>query len=337
MIELAIERFDVLTYVRDLGADEDQAGEWVLTCPICGKEKLVVNVRKKTWHCWVCQKLTRVLTEKGPKLKAEFGAGGLLDLIQLLENCDRKRAVAKLFAGAMLTAQDLNQITHADFYFQLVGPSMDPPRIQPPSHWRAITEPLPYMQQRGISMQDVYEFGIFWCDDGYHANRLVFPVFEGDKMVYWQSRAMWELRPGEKKTLNPKAGEGAATSGEVLMNLDIAKLHPRVCITEGPIDCVHAGPDSVATFGKKISPTQIAKLLRAGVRAIDLMWDGPSPREPHGAWPDMVNASQLLSPFFDVRLVKLPHGDPGDWPRGHLNHFRTMAQPIRQTPMIASL
>jgi len=337
VIELAIERFDLLGYIRDLGANEEQWGEWVMACPICGKEKLVVNIRKKTWHCWVCQKMVRVQTETGPKLKAEFGAGGVLDLIQLLENCDRKRAVSLLFAGAMLTSKDLDQITHADFYSMLVGPSLQPPHIEAPPNWRHITEPLPYMQHRGISMEDARQFGLFWCDGGRFANRLVFPVFEDHRMVYWQARAMWDVRPGEKKVLNPRAEGASATSGEVLMNLDVAKGYGRVCITEGPIDCVHAGYDAVATFGKRISPVQIAKLVRANIVGVDLMWDGPSPKEPQGAWPDMVNAAQLLAPFFDVRLVKLPYGDPGDWPREHLNQFRAMAQPFRRTSMIASV
>jgi len=338
MIELAIERFDLLSYVRDLGANEEQFGEWVLTCPTCGKEKLVVNVRKKTWHCWVCQKLVTVQTANGPKLKAESGGGGLLDLLQLLENCDRKRAVSLLFAGALFTAKELDQITHSDFYGDLFGPSLSAPTIGLPPNARAIDGWLPYLSERNISWQDVQSFRLFWCDQGRFANRLVFPVFEDGRLVYWQARAMWKLGPNEKKVLNPRAHDGAATSGEVLLNLDVARQFPRVCITEGPIDCVHTGYDAVATFGKKISPVQIAKLIHAGVKSVDLMWDGPSPREPQGAWPDMVNAAQMLAPFFDVRLIKLPHGDPGDWDRERLWEFRQRCfQPFGRTSVLASV
>jgi hypothetical protein len=291
-----------------------------LYCPVCSKEKLVVNIGKKTWHCWVCQQFAIQGLGIRMRRRAVKGAGGLLDLIQLLERCERKQAIQKVVAATTLTAQDLAVIGDLEFtnfvtdYHQGVVP------IPPPPNWKLIETPLPYMRQRGITMQDVNRLGIFYCDQGRYGNRLVFPVWEEGQLVYWQARAMWESQEkGFLKALNPPKLPGAAVSSDVLMNLNTAKFYPRVCLVEGPTDCVHAGLDAVATFGKAISAVQIAKLYRAGVRAVDLMWDADA-REAMYAY------APILASVFDVRLVWLPANDPGSYPYEYLRQLRMGGQ-----------
>jgi len=321
MIEQAIEKFDLLEYVRGRGASETQTGEWMMFCPVCAKEKLVVNTTKKTWHCWVCQKFEVAGLGIRMKRKAIQGAGGLLDLIQLLETCTRKQAIQTVLAAATFTAEDLMTIGDTEFTSFVTSYHQNVVLIPAPPNWRIIDRPLPYMVQRGITMDDVQRLGLFYCDQGRYANRLVFPVWEGARLVYFQARAMWESHEkGFLKALNPPKQPGAAVSSDVLLNLLYARLYPRVAIVEGPMDCVHAGPDSVATFGKAISAVQIAKLYRAGVRAVDLMYDADAKEA-------MLSYAPLLATVFDVRLVWLPAQDPGSYPREYLNQLRAMGQP----------
>lgn len=205
--------------------------------------------------------------------------------------------------------------------------------IDPPEGWGAVTEVMPFMVERGITLEDARVFGLGWCSSGRYAGRLIFPVFEQGQLVYFQGRAMWpeHVSPGRYiKSLNPSRSEGAAVSSEVLMNLDFARRFERVVIVEGPTDLVRSGPDTVCTFGKAISLVQIRKLIAAGVRAVDLMWDGDA-REA------MVEAARLLASHFDTRLVFLPHGDPGDFPRAVLHQLRRVAVPADSARMIARL
>jgi hypothetical protein len=263
------------------------------------------------------------------------GAGGVLALVMLLENCSRERALAHIahHTGMSLDAGHLAVIEEdLDDNFQISLGHREAPEIAFPPFTHPIYGTLPYLRKRGITEEEARNYGIGYCESGQYAQRLVFPVYEQARLVYWQARATWEAAEdlsgphAYRKSLNPPAWPGAAGAGDVLMNLDTAKTFPRVAIVEGPIDAVHAGPSAVCTFGKKISPLQIQKLYQAGVRSIDLMWDGPSPREPHGAWPEMVRAARLLAGVFrDVRLVFLPMGDPGDWQRGQLDWFRMHA------------
>jgi hypothetical protein len=196
-----------------------------------------------------------------------------------------------------------------------------------PEGFERIYSILPYMLERGITLEDAQAVNLGWCRKGRYAGRLVFPVFEQGSLVYYQARAMWPPTPGRKhiKMLNPPAVNGQSVSSDFLFNLEQAAQYPRVAITEGPIDAVKVGVDAVCTFGKRITDTQVGKLLGAGVTAVDLMWDGPSPTEPFGAWPEMIRAAKRLSGVFDVRLVFLPQGDPGDYPREQLRWYREQA------------
>lgn len=327
-LDRAINQFDLVSYVRRYNPTPTQPGEVTMRCPRCGKDdKLVINTTKKTWHCWICE---RYEMRGGRKIPIE-GAGGVVSLIQVLEGLPKHAAIQVLEAGQRF------EPVHLDFLEDFSprpgkAPQLQATEIPLPEGSRAIHGILPYCRKRGIMTEDVRDFGLWYCDSGRFANRLIFPVFENRRLVYFQGRAMWGPQPGEEhflKSLNPPKTPGAAVSSEVLFNLDVARQYPRVAIVEGPIDAIHAGSSAVATFGKKISITQIMKLKYAGVREVDLMWDGPSETEPRGAWEEMGRYAGMLAGLFRLRLVYLPRGDPGDYPREHLDGYRDAARPYQ--------
>jgi hypothetical protein len=260
------------------------------------------------------------------------GAGGLVDLVQFLDRVDRVTAAQFVIEKSGVKPLSMNRLDghlKVPVFRDLVV--IHPPVAIPyPEGAKKILDgTLPYMIQRGISARDAQEFGLFWCDSGRYKNRLMFPVYENGVLVYYQGRAMWESQErGFRKSLNPSKSEGAAVSTDVAFNLDQAKGYPRVAVCEGPIDAVHVGPDAVCVFGKKISAIQIAKLLKAGVKALDLMWDGPGPKEPMGAWPEMFQIAPTLASLFDTRLVFVPRGDPGSWDRNANAYFRSVGRPV---------
>lgn len=330
---IAIDAFDLDAYLQKFAPVPAQSNELIVTCPECGKDKLVVNTARKAWHCWRCEEYK--LNFYGRR-KAARGAGGLLDLIQLLEGCSREQAVATVTDQARHLPVDLrslgDHLVTQDVAVQLS------PSITPPSGCQPIVEygSLPYLRKRGILPEDVVAFGLMYCSSGIYANRLIFPVWEEGNLVYWQARAMWDSDdPRFRKSMNPPRQAHMSGPAEVLMNLDQARRHRRVAIVEGPIDCIHAGSSSVATFGKKISMAQALKLRRAGVRVLELMWDGPTEHEPMGAWPEMMRVATLLAGLFDVRLVFLPRGDPGDYTRSDLDRLRRQATPASAVSRLA--
>lgn len=321
----AIEKFDVAKYCREHGADEEQTHEWTLTCPSCGKDKLIVNAQKKSWHCWVCQTYESVVTPSGLKRRPMAGAGGLIDLIQFLDEVSRFEAVQTILLADLTKTRDLSMMPEFEFLQRLEAhESLDKaPAIPFPEGLSSIqSDPWiqSYARHRGLLDSDIPGYGLFCCQTGRYAGRIIFPVWEGGTFVYFQARATWEPRLGEKliKALNPPALSGAAVSSEVLFNLDQARNYPRVCVTEAPIDAIHVGPDAVAAFGKKLSGAQVAKLVRAGVTAIDLMWDAD-------AYFDAMQLVPVLASFFDVRVVQLPHSDPGSFTRDQNAWYRSQS------------
>ena len=321
-------------YAMAHGAEPGKYEEWVMECPSCGKKKLCINIERRTWHCWVCEQYSVGVDGKRRPI---WGGGGVLDLIQFLESVSREQAIDMVMSGSMFAHVDIGVIP-ADAIAEDVHRSYRPAiPIAGPDGWKPATGILPFCAARGITDHDVQTFGLGWCDAGRCRGRFIFPVWEDGQFVYYQARAMWTPKPGEDhiKALNPPASPGAAVSSEVLMNLDVARHYPRVAIVEGPMDLIKTGPDAVCTFGKQIHAAQIAKLLRAGVKGIDLMWDGPSPREPRGAWDEMLAVAPLLSALFDLRLVWLPQGDPGEHTREENNWYRYHAQSANSTSSIA--
>jgi DNA primase len=160
---------------------------------------------------------------------------------------------------------------------------------------------------------------------------MIFPVFENGTMVYFQARALYDKGDTTEKFVKclnpPKEAEGIVPPAQVVYNIEQAASYPTVAICEGPMDVLSAGPDAVATFGKKITEHHIAKLKAYGVEAVDFMWDGPGPTEPMGAWPEMLAAAPTLAQVFKVRVVFLPFGDPGERSKSELDAMRQSAPP----------
>lgn len=332
----AVEEFDIVSYLEEHQFQSIGNNEWVGDCPHCRKErKVAVNSELRRWHCWVCQEVEDVFDEKSSqwRRRCTHGGGGLMKLIMWLEDCEFREAVQIVTSRPLLTIGHAEQIPES-LIQEILDPDLTEP-VGPPDNWEPITPDvyacLPYLHARGISFADVQTYGLFWCRTGWLQNRFVFPVWERGRIIYWQARAMFEREdcpPGMRyvKTLNPKKQHTNQTdSSQVLGNIEHASMYPRVCVVEGPTDVMRSGPDTVCTFGKQFFPRQVTRLLRYGVRALDLMWDGPTTTEPEGAHPEMLHVAPWLSLFFDVRLVFLPRGDPGDWAREALLDMRSHA------------
>ena len=348
-LALALRRFDLPKYLEQHGVVGTNNQEWLLRCPACHKEKLSVNIATRLWRCFVCER------QIGHR---RVGAGDVFSLIKWLDDAPNSQAARTVFAHQREFHQNQEHLPETP---RQTPQSTSTVTARTPTNLPdgtiRIDGILPYMRQRGITFEDAQQFGLGVCHSGWVANRLIFPVWKGGKCIYWQARAMWEkdehekLYPGTRyrKTLNPPVNFCSACklpfpdgrkscalcnapqqygSADVLWNLEQASQHPRVAICEGPTSAIRTGVSAVCTFGKVLHPAQVTALLEAKVKAVDFMWDGPSPTEPDGAIPEMLKAAAMLSPLMDVRLVLLPQGDPGDYPREDLHKFRAQAKPL---------
>src|SRR4030065_266632 len=301
--------FDLNQYLSKYSPKYLNKDEVIIICPLCGKPKLTIIIRKKLWHCWVCQEYGYNSSGKRIPIK---GAGNIVHLVALLENCSYTSAFELVKTDKDIIKKNFDYID--SFYMD----SFERHPVPYPPYSKLITEPLSYMNLRGIVMQDVYQYGLFYCDGGRYRNRIIFPVWEKGNLIFYQGRAMWDSFDTDfVKTLSCKGSD----AGRCLFNLEKAATFPNVVITEGPIDAIHVGLNAVCTWGKHITDNQINLLYSSGVSSVTLLWDGPSKNEPLGAIPEMLRAVPRLSGIFDVKVVLLPEGDPGMYDRNYLQNL----------------
>jgi len=300
-------RFDLLDYVRAHGgvlAVQGRSDEFVLHCPDCDKNKLAVNVRKRTWQCFTC------------------GQGGrdALSLIAKADSLMWKDAMERLLTGNHTAIGRIDRLSLelGDKSGPVRTSSWVPPAVPWPETFARVGFETPaaragaaYCYRRGISLSVAADMSLGVCTAGKQAGRLVFPALDhADRLLFYQGRAMWDPRPGERyvKTLGrARATEHDAGSGDCLLNLQIVKRCnlQRVLVVEGPVDCAHAYPHGVALFGKRLSARQLELLMRAGIRELDLGLDLDAASE-------MARIAPLLADLFTVRIVRWPAGtDPG--------------------------
>jgi hypothetical protein len=326
-------RFDWEAYVAEHGAMRALRGsrdEYLLTCPECGKPKLAVNVRRRAWRCFTCNDAGR----------------DAASLVSKLEQLLWKDAIAVVLSGHHRPIGPIDRVDH-----KLGGESPRPrswiPRARP---WPEGFEPvgnhsavgqagLSYCHERGIPEYVAQAMALGVCGRGRFRNRLVFPVLDSaGRLVFYQGRAMWQPRAYERhiKTLSPRldADGELAGAGDVLLNLSFVSREgvDSVLVTEGPVDCAHAWPDAVATFGKHLSDRQIELLMRSGIKSLDLCYDqdplklAPDGRPLPGGADAMGKLAPLLNDLFKVRVVRLPAGkDPGDLTKDEIEQCRSQA------------
>lgn len=74
-----------------------------------------------------------------------------------------------------------------------------------PSNWPL--EPRVWLYKSGLSNEMIKSVGFYWCD---RIKRVVLPVLDGSKLIYWQARGFDPARP---KYLNPKIDKPVYKSG----------------------------------------------------------------------------------------------------------------------------
>lgn len=338
----AIEAFPLEAWCRAEGF-EGARRELATTCPVCGKpKKLVVNIARRRWHCWVCQKkeLREVRDRSGLVLRKQVtveGGGGILALLAWYYRVSRSQAAAWILGFSRPLPINQVQLPDLDTISEVLDDpcDLDPP--DPPENAVQLSPSnLSYLATRGIDAGMASAYGLFACDRGRYADRIVFPAWERDgSLRYWQARATWPASDDEArgrrhiKVLNPPRldDDPRLTSEHAVYNLHRAAALGRghVVLCEGPISAMLAGDDAVALWGKQLYDGQLREIIDAGVRSVDVMFDGPTEREPEGALSEALEVARRLSLFFPTRVVVLPHGDPGDYTRQQNAAFRAAA------------
>lgn len=296
--------------------------QWnVRDCPKCGKEdwKVYLNQETGLGNCFRCGNINRwSFAAWNLGTDDAKAVGGLFDSIAKMggwkpKPVKRERVIVPVIDGALKLPR-----------------SFDLPTPQ--------GQTLPYLNDRGISLELQRYFHLRFCQDGAFdyrkedgtqcrmpfSGRIIIPVFDLDaQLVTFQGRDI--TGQAEKKYLFPPRLPGTA---RFLYNGHNALDRQHIVMGEGAFDVMAIKSafmvktgfreiEAVGSFGKKLSldgegPNQLTALLALkarGLTTITIMWDG----ETSAINSAFEAAEQLTRYGFKVRIAFLPKGkDPNE-------------------------
>jgi hypothetical protein len=302
----------LLNYLEHrLGSSSGSGIEKQFSCPQCveregdesSKRKLWVNVDKGAGVCFRCGYKFRSMMQFFRDLN-----GGKLTLeeIALIEN----QAPTSDAESVRHTVIKLLYGTDADGRGGILKPYDLPTDAVPLTEksregftckaaWNYL------LTKRKVAVEKVLEWKIYYCRLGDYANRLIFPVWQGGRSVYWTNRYCGSTT---LKTKNPENREGYFGKSDCLLNYDNCIGAERVFVAEGPFSAM-AFDYAVALMGKTASPSQILllkELARKGTKEFVIALDADASAHAQALF------QSLSGRLPNVSLLSFDHGDPDE-------------------------
>jgi hypothetical protein len=303
-------------------ASSNDSDQIRLNCPYCpskaGKvdssHKLYMHLGYQKFFCQRCNETGTIRKFLKDHMQDQYE-----DFENYLEAADNHYSSHKAFYRDILSGMYRDKSTWKPKFVKL--PKEYKP-ITPDDRTRENQMALQYLLGRGLTMDKIYLYQMGYCATGYYKGRIIIPITEYGKIVYFTNRLyMWGdflLTPelemqlkGQKyeKTLNmsksDKKGNEYIGKSDVVFNLDLARGFDTAFIVEGAFDVFNMGINSLGILGSYLSRVQKEKILQAGFKSVFVMLDPD-------AWAKAQKAAEGLSSGTKVFLIKLDEKDPGE-------------------------
>lgn len=270
----------ILLEILEKHYDVELMGENNVTfpCPWCGKEDKHFNVSldsgKQVFHCYKCG-----ISGTWVTLVAKIEKVSFLEAIELLKN-DLDLYIPP------------EKIQTNNYIMQIPLP--------PRANWTANS--WEYLEKRRISLKTKDKFGLYYCNSGKYANRIIIPIYFEKQQVTFQARALFDTQiPRYKSPSNSPVSQ-------IWFNWDSWRGEEKAIVVEGVFDAMRMdefGEWAISPLGKNISDIQMDLLEKRKIRKLILMQDADTLLEIEEKW-------NKLSKRFDVEAIPLLQGDPAD-------------------------
>ena len=265
-----------------LGGSKSARGgdEAVFTCPSCNhhKKKLTFNLLSQKFQCWVCgYKGHRAfqLLKKANAPGAAFGA---------LKEIDQQYNFKKQFKQKV----DVNTLILPKEVVPIISSSAVLSR-----------HALHYLNQRGITQQDVVKYNLHYCEEGPLKNMVVIPSYDKDGFLNYYVGRSFDKNAYIKHKLASSTKD--IIGFEMYINWDLP-----VILCEGAFDAMAIKRNAIPLFGKKLSTTLMKKIIKSNVEKIYLALD-------EDALKDAFNhAETFMSYGKQVYLIEMGDKDPSE-------------------------
>ena len=268
---------------RGLGNFYSTGTERLFSCPKCNhhKQKLSVNIEKDVFKCWVCDYNGRSIR------KLIRYAGSFKELADWTEltNDDQHMSLEDAF---FVEEEEKEQIVDLPESFRSLAN-----RDRPISSYAARN----YLQQRGVTKQDIVRWKIGFCDKGQYAGRIIIPSFGlTGRPNYFIARSYindW------RKYLNPPAKR------DIVFNHLFVDFDEDIIFVEGAFDAIIAGPNAVPLLGSTLR--EESRLFQEVVRNDSTVYIA---LDPDVEKKTMRLIKKLLNYGVEVRKIDIaPYGD----------------------------
>lgn len=289
--------------------------EFKVCCPFCDDERyrFGFNIIRKIGHCFNCGE--------------SVGGQKLVQALGIDESQIREPTSFQSLDKILSNSSQIDEIVEVPELAQ-PGPLLTQIRDDDPRYAQVRNIAFDHLIARGyIDYLEISERNklMIGATGTRIEGRLILPVFEKNKLVYWQARALYpHQRP---KYLNPDKIEQPAGKSNFIFNLDAARHCREVVVCEGIFSALSVGENAVAVFGKELSTRQAHKLSTAGIKKIILLFDA-------GEMSAALKAARRLVGRVSVKIASLPYGDPNEVTAQELSTALLNAKPCQESDLI---
>ena len=265
-----------------LGRSKSARGgeEAVFTCPSCNhhKKKLTLNLSTQKFQCWVCG----YKGHRAFKLLKQVNAPS--KTYELLKEIDQQYNFKKQIKQKV----DSNTL-------QL------PKEVVPIISSSAILSKhaLHYLNQRGITKQDVVKYNLHYCENGPLRNMVVIPSYDKDGFLNYYVGRSFDKNAYIKHKLASSTKD--IIGFEMYINWDLP-----IILCEGAFDAMAIKRNAIPLFGKKISTTLMKKIIESNVEKIYLALDEDALKDA------FKHAETFMSYGKRVYLIEMGDKDPSE-------------------------
>ena len=265
-----------------LGGSKSARGgdEAVFTCPSCNhhKKKLTFNLASQKFQCWVCGYKGHRAFQLLKKAGAPGAAFGALKEIDNQYNF-KQQVKQKVDANTL-------QFPHG------VTPIMSSSAI-------LSKHALHYLDQRGITQQDVVKYDLHYCEQGPLRNMVVIPSYDKDGFLNYYVGRSFDKNAYIKHKLASSTKD--IIGFEMYINWDLP-----VILCEGAFDAMAIKRNAIPLFGKRISDSLMKQIIESNVEKIYLALDEDALKDAFR------HAETLMGYGKKVYLIEMGDKDPSE-------------------------